>query len=167
MERSLIVAPPLNLPNTGNAAAIASVTRVQIFTPVSTQYSFLDVPIAALGAGEQRTENHVLPLRVDSWTGTWEVSVRLDTAFVVDEGGATGNNASNRAKFHLTATRPDLTFAYGSQSVYLEYAPFVSPAAYGGTVRIGFDIKNDSTADAPASRTRVEIRNRSIAMVAS
>ncbi len=147
--------------NQGNATAVASKSRVQIFTPVSTQFSFMDFPIAALAAGQQRTETHILPLRIDSWSGTWEASVRLDTECVVDEGFATGNNASTRAPFYLTATRADLTFAVGSRAVYQEYAPNISPAAYGGSVRIGFDIKNDSTAAAPASKTRVEIRNRS------
>lgn len=146
--------------NIGDQPAVASKTRLQIFTPVGTQYSVQDYPIAAVAVGEQRTESHTITLRTDSWTGVWEASIRLDTEFVLNET-TTANNASPRAPFGLTATLPDLTFAYGQESVYLDYVPYVSPAAYGGTVRIVFDIKNDSLADAPATRTRVEIRNRS------
>ncbi len=146
--------------NNGDQPAAAIKTRVQIFTPVGTQYSFADFPIAALAAGQQRTETHTLTLRTDSWSGTWEVSVRLDTEQLLSET-STSNNTTTRTKFQLTATLPDLTFAYGSRSVYQDYVPRVCPAAYGTTLHLGFDIKNDSTAAVPPTRTRVEIRNRS------
>lgn len=143
--------------NNGNQAAVASSTRVQIFTPLGTQYSDASFPIGAVAPGQQRTETHTLTLKPDSWTATWEVSVRLDTAGVVDENGMTGNNTLERTLFHLTATRPDLTFAYGTQSVYQNYVPYVSPAAYGAVLRVACDIKNESITAAPATKTRVEI----------
>lgn len=62
--------------NNGDQAAAATKTKIQIFTPLGTQYSVQDFPIAALAAGQQRTESHTLTLRADSWTGLWEVGFR-------------------------------------------------------------------------------------------
>ena len=52
--------------NNGDQAAAATKTKIQIFTPLGTQYSVQDFPIAALAAGQQRTESHTLTLRADS-----------------------------------------------------------------------------------------------------
>lgn len=147
--------------NNGDQVAAATKTKIQIFTPLGTQYSVQDFSIAALGAGQQRTESHTLTLRADSWTGLWEVGFRLDTEVVLPESVTVNNTTAVRPKFKLTATRPDLTFARGSESVYSGYQPRVCPAAYGTRLYLGFDIKNDSLAAAPASKTRVEIRDRS------
>lgn len=145
------------LKNIGNAQAVASSTRLQIFAPLGTQFNDASFPIGAVAPGEQRTETHTISLKPDCWTAMWEVSVRLDTGGVVDENGVTFNNTTDRTLFHLTATRPDLTFSYGNQPVYQEYVPYASPAAYGGVLRVACDIKNESIAPAPASTVRVEI----------
>jgi hypothetical protein len=147
--------------NNGDQAAAATKTKIQIFTPLGTQYSVQDFTIAGLGAGEQRTESHTLTLRADSWTGTWEVGLRLDMEQMLAESVTVNNTTALRPKFNLAATMPDLTFARGSESVYNGYQPLVCPVSYGGTLYLAFDIKNDSLAAAPATRTRVEIRNRS------
>ena len=61
--------------------------------------------------------SHTLALRADSWTGLWEVGFRLDTEVVLAESVTVNNTTAVRPKFKLTATRPDLTFARGSESV--------------------------------------------------
>ena len=109
-----------------------------------------------IAAGQQRTESHTLTLRADSWTGLWEVGFRLDTEVVLAESVTVNNTTAVRPKFKLTATRPDLTFARGSESVYSGYQPRVCPAAYGTRLYLGFDIKNDSLAAAPASKTCID-----------
>lgn len=86
--------------------------------------------------------------------------MRLDTELVLSES-QTANNTTARFPVQLTATLPDLTFAYAGRSAYLDFVPLVCPAAYGGTLQLAFDIRNDSTAPALSTRTRVEIRNRS------
>jgi archaellum component FlaG (FlaF/FlaG flagellin family) len=143
--------------NIGNQPASASSTRVQIFTPVSTQYTTAEFPIAALAAGAQRTETHtVTNINTNAWTGTWEARVRLDTFFDIAGEFPTANNVATPAPFRLIATKWDLKFVNDEKP-----GPCPSVNAYGGTMRLAFFIHNDSSAPAPATKTRVQIYDRS------
>jgi hypothetical protein len=142
--------------NIGDQAAGASTTKVQIFTSLGTQYAVADFPEAALAVGAQRTVTRAVTVDNNAWTGVWEASVRLDTFFEIANEFPTANNTSDRGKFNLVAVKPDLKFDGDARP-----GPCPASNAYGGTVRLAFFIHNDSSVAAPASKTRVEIYDRS------
>lgn len=140
--------------NNGDAAAPACSTRVQIFTPFSTQYTTAEFPVPALAKGAQSTQTHTVTVNDKAWTGTWEARVRLDTNFEVP-GDPTVNNVATPVPFRLLATKPDLKFNN-------EESPGPCPLdnVYGGKMQMAFIVHNDSTVEAPASKIRVQVYDR-------
>ncbi len=140
--------------NQGDTTAPASHTKVQIKNSASAEVVAQDYTTQAINANSSVTESRVVNIPASAAAGVYKAFVILDNNREVAQDGAPRNNMSAGTAFTVQV-------AIASAADLMPQSISVSPATVtaGKTVTVNYTVRNQGDTTAPASRTKVQIKN--------
>ena len=142
-----------NVANTGGGSAPVSTTRVQILNSAGAPFMQPEFSAPAIAAGSLVAQSHSISM-AGAPAGTYTVYVIVDFPRTANQSNL-GNDTSAGTTFTVQAatTLADLV----PQSISVT----PNPATAGGTVTVNYTVANTGGTAAPASQTKIQIKNSS------
>jgi trimeric autotransporter adhesin len=140
--------------NQGGTNAPASHTKIQIKNPSNVEVAAPVFSTSAINANSSVNESHTVTIASGSIAGTYDAYVIVDNNSEVTQSN-TSNDYGAAVPFAVqsTATPADLL----PQNV----AVTPSTVAVGSTVTVSYTVRNQGGTNAPASHTKIQIKNPS------
>ncbi len=124
--------------------------------PPILQFTTRFLATSSIGANSSVNETRTVSLAAAS-AGTYYIYVIVDTLGEVQQGGATGNDGQNNAGTPFTVNASVTPADLLPQSISVS----PNPATVGGTVTVSYTVRNQGGTLAPASHTRVQVKDAS------
>jgi len=146
--------------NQGGTNAPASHTKIQIKNPSNVEVAAPVFSTSAINASSSVNESRTITIPSGSAAGTYNVFVIVDNNSEVTQSNTTND---------LSAAVPFTVQAAGTPADLLPQSIAVTPATVtaGGTITVSYTVRNQGGTNAPASHTKIQIKNPSNVEVAA